>query len=102
MVRRKGETLGGFFLAVHLAGAAIYYVAPALKHGDDRNNGLSLETPFLTIQRAVNAAGAGDVINVRGGTYREAIDVATGGESKERPLTVQSYLKEKPVLKGSD
>ncbi len=89
-------------LASGSAGAVDYYVAPASGQGSDGNDGKSLGTPFLTIQRAVHAAGAGDVVNVRGGTYRESVDAMTGGESEEKPLTVQAYAKEVPVIKGSD
>jgi hypothetical protein len=48
--------------------AAEYYVAP---NGFDTNPGTSA-MPFLTIQRAANAAGPGDRIVVRPGTYAGA------------------------------
>jgi hypothetical protein len=43
-----------------------YYVGPT---GNDSNPG-TLSQPFLTLQRGVNAAGPGDTIVVRDGTYR--------------------------------
>ena len=42
-----------------------YYVSPA---GSDSNAGTSA-APFKTIQRAANLAVAGDLVNVRAGTY---------------------------------
>lgn len=43
-----------------------YYVA---NDGNDNADGLSLTTPFASIERALSAVGPGDTIEVRGGTY---------------------------------
>ncbi len=57
-------------LALALSSAAYatdYYVATT---GSDDNDGLSVEAPFATIDKAViTAAGSGDVIHVSAGTY---------------------------------
>ena len=45
----------------------IYHVS---KTGSDRNPGTEA-APFLTIQRAADAAQAGDRVVVHGGVYRE-------------------------------
>ena len=45
--------------------AATFFVAPA---GSDDNPG-TLEKPFATVERAQNAATAGDTVYIRGGTY---------------------------------
>lgn len=42
-----------------------YYVAT---DGDDANPG-TIDSPFATLQRAIDAAGPGDLVYVRGGTY---------------------------------
>ena len=47
------------------------YVAPT---GNDTNSG-SIDSPMLTIQAAINAASAGDVIKVQPGTYKETVIV---------------------------
>jgi Concanavalin A-like lectin/glucanases superfamily/Purple acid Phosphatase, N-terminal domain/Protein of unknown function (DUF1565) len=47
------------------ASATTYYVAT---NGNNGNPGTSI-SPFLTVQRGVDAAGAGDTIIVRNGTY---------------------------------
>ena len=52
------------FVACYL-NAASYYVATT---GSDSNSG-TLAQPFHTVQRGVNAAGPGDTIVVRDGTY---------------------------------
>lgn len=41
--------------------------------GDDRNDGLRSLTALATVQKALNAAGQGAVIDVHPGVYREAI-----------------------------
>ena len=47
-----------------------YYVSNA---GSDSVNGLTLSTPFRTLNRAVGVARPGDVIEVRAGTYAENV-----------------------------
>jgi len=42
-------------------------------HGSDKNDGLSSQQAFATIQKAIQAARNGDVVNVYPGVYREAI-----------------------------
>lgn len=46
-----------------------YYVSPA---GSNSNDGLSPETPFLTIQHAANLTYPGDTVHVMPGTYAAA------------------------------
>lgn len=79
--------------------AATYYVSTT---GKDTNSGTSTSYPFRTIQRAVDTAIAGDIINVRGGTYREEVSIYRGGGSAGKYVTLQGYQSEKPVLKGSE
>lgn len=64
-----------FFLNVSLF-ATTYYVA---KTGSDSNNGTSIDTPFLTIQKASDVSLPGDVVNVRSGTYREMVNMKADG-----------------------
>jgi parallel beta-helix repeat protein len=56
----------------------IYYVK---KSGNDSNNGLSANLPFLTISKAISKADAGDMIFVGAGTYNESINFSSSGES---------------------
>ncbi len=81
------------------AWSAIYYVSP---DGDNLNNGLSLTAPFRTIQKAVDTAVAGDTVNIRGGVYRETVNLLKNGGIAGSMITVQGYNGEVPVIKGSD
>ena len=81
------------------AWSATYYVA---NNGNDAANGTSLSTPFKTIQKAMNTAVAGDTVYVRGGTYREEVNVYRGGGSAGNYVNVFAYQNEVPVIKGSD
>jgi hypothetical protein len=67
-LNRSGNIFGVlvFFLLSCCLNAATYYVATT---GSDSNPG-TLSQPFVTLQRGVNAAGPGDTIIVRDGTYR--------------------------------
>jgi parallel beta-helix repeat protein len=53
----------------------MYWVAP---NGNDANKG-SEARPFKTATRALAAAGAGDIVYLRPGTYAEALRIAKSG-----------------------
>ena len=81
------------------AQATTYYVAPT---GSDFSSGLWPASPFRTIQKAMDTAVAGDMVFIRGGVYREQVDVTRGGGSSGSPVRVQNYNGEPVVLKGSE
>jgi parallel beta-helix repeat protein len=78
--------------------AATYYVATS---GNDSNTGTLVSAPMRTITRAVNKVVAGDTVYVRGGTYREDVEMARGGTATA-PVHVLPYGTELPIVKGSD
>lgn len=93
-----------------LAGMS-WYVAP---NGDDTSAG-SLEQPFATIQRAQQSVAPGDIVFIRGGTYRmteSQIAVRRGqfarlivldkNGQQGQPITYRAYADEKPVFDCSD
>ncbi|MFJ8884612.1 right-handed parallel beta-helix repeat-containing protein [Streptomyces sp. NPDC102402] len=68
--------------------------------GDDSAAG-TLDAPLRTIQEAVDRAGPGDVIAVRGGTYAlvDNITITTSGEASQ-PITLGAYQDEQVVIDG--
>ena len=75
-----------------------YVVAPG---GSDAQAG-TLESPFATIQHALDQAKPGDVVALREGIYRQAVKL-TGKSGKEgAPITLTAYGQEKPVIAGLD
>ncbi|MDF1739070.1 MAG: hypothetical protein P1U86_07920 [Verrucomicrobiales bacterium] len=78
--------------------AADYFVA---KTGDDQNAGTSLEQPFASVQRAVTRMGPGDTCYIRGGVYREEINLTGKGGAPGKPITLTGYEGEKVTLDGT-
>jgi hypothetical protein len=69
----------------------IYYVDP---EGKKEAKGETLTDP-TTIEAAIERVKTGDVIIMRGGTYR------TGNLELNQGITIQPYLDEQPVFKGT-
>lgn len=87
-----------FSLSKAFAGTT-YYVSTS---GDDANTGNSLSAPLRNINTAMKKAVAGDTVLVRGGTYREQVEIVSGGGSSGNYVTLANYGGETPILKGSD
>jgi hypothetical protein len=60
----------------------------------------SIATPWKTIQNAATNMVAGDVCNIRAGTYRETVTVPTSGSSGA-PITFQAYNNETVTIDGT-
>ena len=75
-----------------------YHVA---HDGSDAGPGTQ-EVPFRTIQRAAQAARAGDMITVHEGVYRERVDPPRGGTSDEARIVYRAAPGERVVIKGSE
>jgi len=59
------------------------------------------EAPLRTVQAAVRAARAGDVIVVRGGTYAEAVGWGLNRGTASRPIVLQSAPGERVQVSGT-
>lgn len=74
----------------------IYVDAAATGAGD----GTSLADAFTTVQAAVDTATAGDVIVVKGGKYRESVELKSSG-TEASPIVLTRYGTERPVITGA-
>ncbi len=68
-------------------------------NGSDGNPG-TLARPWRTIGHAMGAAGAGQTVLVRGGTYDERVTTERSGAAGA-PITLRGYPRERAVFAGS-
>ena len=76
--------------------AAEYFVAT---DGDDLAPG-SRDAPFATVGHALSRLKAGDTCVIRGGTYREAVDVRLSG-TPTKPIHIRAAVGETRIYSGS-
>ena len=83
-----------------IANAATLYVSPNGK--DSSTNPTNIETPFFSLQKAVDWSNPGDIIKLRGGTYKYTSGIWVGKSGTATlPIIIQSYDNEWAVLDGS-
>jgi hypothetical protein len=75
----------------------VYYVSTS---GNDHNPG-TWDLPWRTINQAAREVTAGDIVYVRGGIYREAVNVKSSGTST-RLIKILAYQGEIPVIDGNN
>ena len=76
----------------------IYYIDA--NNGNDQNDGLSLSTAWLTLDKANSILQAGDSVYIRGGEYSsQMINPANSGSSGQY-ITYQNYQEETPIISG--
>ena len=80
--------------------AATYVVDQAAPGAADSNPGTD-QQPFLTVQRAANAAQAGDIICVMAGKYDERINVKSGG-TEGQPVVFRAMPRHAATVSGFD
>lgn len=79
--------------------AATYYVDGT--NGKDGNTGTSTSSAFQTIQKCATVVRAGDICNIRAGTYRETIRPTNSGQPNS-PISFQPYNGESVTISGAD
>ena len=80
--------------------AATYVVDQAAPAAADANPGAE-QSPFKTVQRAVNEANPGDTILVMAGKYDERVRVKTSG-TEGQPITLRAVPRRSAILNGFD
>jgi len=67
------------------------------------NGSGTLESPYGSIQVAVDAAAAGDTIFLRGGTYAPSANIQIGKSgTRTAPISVRPYENEKVIIDGDN
>ena len=99
------KTIQMFMAGVCTACALMPLVATAREYfvatdGDDAAEGSAVK-PWRTIQRAADIAVAGDVVTIRGGTYREWVKPAHAGRA-DAPIVYRAAKGERVVVTGAD
>jgi hypothetical protein len=90
------------------ASAVVYYVDGT--DGSDPNDGLSWGTAKATIQAAINAAGTGDEIRVKAGTYvlssqiqvNKAVGIYGGFAGDESERSQRDWANNTTTIDGDD
>lgn len=97
----KTCSLAGLVAAVFVNSVAAAREIHVAKTGSDSNSG-SLESPYLTIGKAAEAAQPGDTVVVHGGTYREWVKPLRGGRDERSRITYRAAAGEDVLIKGSE
>ncbi len=74
-----------------------YYVA---KDGADDNNG-AVETPFLTIGKAVSVLQPGDTCFIKEGVYRETVNASVNGTASN-PIVITNFGSDSVVVVATE
>lgn len=74
---------------------AVFFVSPK---GNDANNGLSTNTPFAKIQKAIDLAQPGTIITLLEGEYRQNVVTHRNG-TKQAPITITG--PQNAIVRGS-
>ncbi len=85
-------------LSVSTVSARTWHVSTS---GSNRNDGTK-ESPLRTISKAASQAISGDTVLIYGGIYRERVDPANGGLSRDIPIVYMAAEGEQVDIKGSE
>lgn len=84
-------SLPGFLTATE------YFVSPI---GDDSHDGLSMEQPFATVQKGVDALAPGDTLTIAPGIYRESVTRHDLGDA-DHETVIRAQIPGTVILDGA-
>ena len=93
--------LAGIAVAVLVDPIASAREIHVTKAGSNSSSG-SLESPYLTIGKAAEAAQPGDTVVVHSGTYREWVKPSRGGGGENSRIAYRAAAGEEVLIKGSE
>ena len=71
-------------------------------NGNDNNNGETVNDPFQTITRCIEAlTNPGDECQIRSGYYHESVTISGLKGTKEAPFKIVGYQEERPAWDGT-
>jgi len=75
-----------------------FYADPI--NGDDLDNGISLETPWLTLNHAISKLQAGDTLYLRTGIFHESQLILNTSGNAENWITIKAWQSEVVTVDG--
>jgi hypothetical protein len=76
------------------------FVSPT---GNDSNTGLTADSPFLNIKKAVDISVPGDTVYLLPGAYRQVVNLISVKGNEEKPVYIYGYSKNEndyPIIDG--
>lgn len=93
--RQRGNTDDGILEGPGQKSEKIsYYISPS---GNDGNDGKTEDSPFKTIQKAIDIAAAGDIIHLSDGIYMQDMVTKKDG-TRDNPITITG--SQSAIVKG--
>ena len=90
-----------FLISVASLYPARGYIVDSI-NGNDNNDGETINDPFKTITRCVEALkGPGDECQIRAGSYHEVVSVSGLRGSEDSPIKIVGYEDERPIWDGT-
>ena len=86
-----------YLISFTVSAGSSYYVSTI---GNDSTGDGSIGNPWLTIQKGIDNAVAGDTVYIRGGSYVEYVYGKNSGTAGN-PITITGYQEESVIMEGT-
>lgn len=85
-------------ITINVIAQTNYYVDKVM--GNDANNGISVATPWKTIQKSANVATPNSIVNIKAGTYYENVIINVNGTAGNT-ITFKNYATDTVLIDGT-